>query len=240
MSLKNLARLGAALALVWSMTATAVVPTEGKEYKKVPNPQATQTGKNIEVLEIFWYGCSHCYHLESSLQAWKKALPSDVTFRTTPAAWNMMMVQHAKVFFATEQMGLLPKLHDSIFDALHKEGANLHQEDDVLAWMGKHGVDTAKFKTYYNSFSVSNLANRAQSTASQYGAEGVPVLVINGKWLTAPSMAGGEQQALQVADYLIAKERELNKPAAAPAGKTPAAKPATKKTSAKNSHKKAA
>ncbi|TCV82213.1 thiol:disulfide interchange protein DsbA/DsbL [Sulfurirhabdus autotrophica] len=182
-------------------------PTQGKEYTLVNPPQATETGKNIEVLEIFWYGCPHCFDLEPSLSTWVKKLPSDVTFRRMPAIFRDDWALSAKTFYAMDALGVVDKLNADVFNAIHVDGVDLKNENTLFDWMSKHGVDRKKFADAYSSFSVQSKVLRAKQLTREYGISGVPAIIVDGKYMTAPSMTGGHQGLFPVIDSLIARAR---------------------------------
>ncbi len=184
-------------------------PQMGKEFDKTAQIIPTDTPKKIEVTEIFWYGCIHCYHMDPILDAWVKKLPTDVIFKRMPglpqAAWAPM----AKAFYAMEDLKLSAKLHTPLFDAIHKE-KSLNPTDEVatIDWMTKKsGLDRQKIEDSFKSFSMNNKLNRAAQIFRASGATGVPSLIIDGKYITSSTMAGSNEEALKTADYIIANLR---------------------------------
>lgn len=212
-------------------TQASQAATAGKEYVNIPKPQATKTqaGKPIEVIEFFWYGCSHCYHLEPALTTWLKTrLPADVTFRRIPAAWNAGMAEHAQLYYTFEQLKLTDKMHAAAFDAIHKDGKELRDSGVLYSWLASKGVDAKAFSSMYNSFGIVSQAKRAQQLMTDYNVNGVPTFIVNGKYQTSPSQAGSEAKLFKTIEELVAKERALTAPV-----KASAAKPVTKKVPVK-------
>lgn len=185
--------------------SAAAAPVEGKDYAAVPLPQPTPGGK-IEVTEFFWYGCPHCFALEPKLQAWAARLPKDVQFRRVPAVLAAHWQPMAKSFYALEATGV--DLHSKMFNAIHVEKINLNDEQTFLQWAGKQGADSAKVGEAYRSFGVNSKLQAARQLNVSYGLTSVPSLVVGGKYLTSPSMAGGADQMFEVVDYLVEQARK--------------------------------
>ena len=184
----------------------AAAPVEGKDYVAVPLPQAKLAGSGkVEVTEFFWYGCPHCFALEPRLTAWLAQLPKDVQFRRVPAVLAAHWQPMAKAFYALEATGI--DLHAKMFNAIHVERLNLNDEQTFLQWVGKQGADSTKVGDAYRSFGVSSKLQAARQMNVNLGLTSVPSLVVGGKYLTSPSMAGGTDQMFQVVDYLIEQSR---------------------------------
>lgn len=219
MSLKQFIRL-AVLCLVPTICASsASAETEEKlkefaavarvNYEMVVPAQPTQSGNKIEVLEIFWYGCPHCYDFEPTLDEWLESKPDDVVFRRMPGIFRKNWVPHAKAFYAAEKLGIFDKVHMPLFDAIHKKGKTLTNDETVLKFVSSlDGVDAKAFKKAYNSFSVESKVKQATRMSRNYGIRGVPSLVINGKYYSSGSIAGSYDDLLKVVDILIEKERK--------------------------------
>ncbi len=178
---------------------------EGVDYSVIAKPIPTDNPARIEVAEFFWYGCPHCYEFEPSLERWVKALPKDVEFKRIPAPLNKQWAVAARVYYTLESMGLVEKLHASLFNAIHRDDLRVTNERALLDWLGKQGVDTKKFSSNYRSFSVESKIKRAQSLAQEVVLEGVPALLVNGKYLIPGQSAA---RMLAIADYLIAQSRK--------------------------------
>ena len=181
---------------------------EGKDFKRLDKPVAPDApaGK-VDVIEFFWYSCPHCNAFEPTLDAWVKAAPKDLSIRRVPVAFNASFVPQQKLFYTLEGMGKLEALHAKVFRAIHVEKAKLAKDDEILAWVTQQGVDVAKFKEVYGSFSVANQVRRASQLQDSYGVEGVPSMGVAGKYYTDGTMAGSMQTVLQVVEYLAATAR---------------------------------
>jgi protein dithiol oxidoreductase (disulfide-forming) len=208
----SLTTLGAACAagLFGPLTAQAQGgPVEGVNYVKLGQRQPTQDPNKVEVVEFFWYGCSHCFNFEPMLEAWVKKLPPDVNFRRLPVAFREVpYVLHQKLYFAIEAMGLVDSLHRKVFTAMHVERQKLDTPEAIGDFVVKNGVDKAKFLDAMNSFGVVAKAKQAAALSAGYKIDGTPAMGINGSWFTSGSMAGGNDRALAVTDFLIARARK--------------------------------
>lgn len=182
--------------------------TEGRDYAVLLNPQPTASGNNIEVLEFFWYGCPHCYKLHPLIQTWLKKKPNDVNFRYIPTIFRKSWIPGAKTFYTIEILGKINELHNKIYDAIHLEKIDLANEELLFNWVDKQGVDREKFISVYNSFSVVNKSSQSSQMSTKYGLDGVPSLVVNGKYLISGRMGGTPQETIQTLEQLINKVRK--------------------------------
>lgn len=181
---------------------------EGIEYERVVPAQPTEEPGKVEVLELFWYGCPHCYHLEPMLDKWRETLPDDVVFRRMPAIFtNPRWELHARAFYTAEALGVLDQIHRPLFEALHKKQLKLATEDELAGFFAAHGVKEEDFKRTFNSFYVTTKVNNAKLMTRRYGIDGVPAMIVDGKYRTDGPAAGSQEKMLEVVNFLIAKER---------------------------------
>jgi len=178
----------AGVALILSAGAATGQIVAGKDYRLINPPQPVTSGAKIELLEFFWYGCPHCNNLQPPLRAWLKRKPADVEFKRVPAVFQDSWVPLTKAYFTIETMGLVDKLHQQVFAAIHEQKLRLQDPKVLFDWVGKHGVDSQKFADTYNSFAVQSRTKHAQDMTSSYDIPGTPALVVDGKYLTAPSL----------------------------------------------------
>lgn len=206
--MRTLKALLAAASLIFASLAAAQDIKEGRDYTVIATPQATEAPGKIEVVELFWYGCSHCFDFDPLLNKWLKNLPKDVVFRRIPAIFpNGNWAPGARIFYALEATGQLDKLHGEVFDAMHVDRYNLNDPKVLTAWLGKKGIDAQKFMDAYNSFAVQGKVQRSLQLTKGYGINGVPALVVQGKYMPATGAAGSYEDVLVVVDKLIAKVR---------------------------------
>ncbi len=189
-------------------TATAAEPIEaGKQYVELSSPVPVSKPGKIEVVELFWYGCPHCYHFEPTINPWIKKLPDDVHFVRIPAMFGGVWDAHGQLFVTLESMGVEDKVHAAIFDAIQKQGKKLAKPDEMAEFLATQGIDKDEFLKAYNSFGVKSQVEKDKKLAMAYQISGVPTMIVNGKYRFDIGSAGGPDEALQVADQLIAKER---------------------------------
>ncbi len=192
---------------VFLSTASARNYDAGIEYKRLKTPVSTQVGPGkIEVVELFWYGCPHCFRLEPDLKKWLKSKPKNVKFIRIPAIFNKTWELHAKAYYTAEFLGVLDKIHKPFFDAIHLKKQRLNTAAAVKKFFLQHGVSEKDFDGVFNSFGVDTKVRRAKELSRQYGISGVPALVVNGKYLTDGPMAGGRKGMIEVLNYLIKME----------------------------------
>lgn len=197
-----------ALMMLFAVSACAE-PQSGFEYMQTQQAIPTENPAKIEVTELFWYGCPHCHQLEPQLAAWVKKLPADVEFRRVPGIARPDWAMGARAYYAMEILGLTEKLHSAFFDAIHKQRSlKPNDEAGMIDWITKQsGLDRKKVEEAFKSFSVSTKMMRATQIFRASGATGVPTLIIDGKYFTSSTLAGGNAEALKVADYLIERAR---------------------------------
>lgn len=209
--MKNLSvkKILSVLMLLVSFNVLAADPQVGKEFDKTAQVIPTETPNKIEVTELFWYGCIHCYQMDPILNAWVKKLPADVVFKRVPGLPRPDWAPMAKAYYALEDLKLTEKLHTPLFEAIHKQKAlDPSDEKATIDWITKRsGLDRSKVEETFKSFSMSNKLNRAAQFFRASGATGVPSLIIDGQYITSSTMSGGNEQALKTADYIIANVR---------------------------------
>lgn len=184
-------------------------PEDGADYISLDKAVPVEAPKGkVEVIEFFWYACPHCNAFEPRLEAWIKKAPADVFVKRVPVAFRDTFVPQQRLFYTLEAMGKLDQVHHKVFNAIHVDRLALDKEDLILDWVGKQGLDKAKFQELYNSFSISTKARRATQLMDSFKVQGVPALGIAGRYYTDGTMAGNMDKALQVTEYLIAEARK--------------------------------
>lgn len=172
---------------------------EGAHYEKLPEPVELSTDKPYEVVEVFWYGCPHCFKFEPQVQQWLANKPDDVAFIQMPAILGRNWVIGAHAFYAAEQLGLREKIHQPLFDTIHRDGKHIHTPDELAAFFADFGIDRATFDQAFNAPEVKNEIEQSQKLIRRYQIRGVPALIVNGKYQTSD---------FQVVDYLIDTDRQ--------------------------------
>ena len=194
--------------MAMSGLANAAEPfVAGKDYTVLSNPGKVEKPGMIEVREFFWYGCPHCYRLEPYVASWLASKPANINFVRSPAAMNPVWEQNARGYYAVDLMGLTNKVHKPLFDAIHQKNQRLFDLKSLANIYQGYGVDSNKFNAMFNSFAVSGKIAQSKQLAQAYQLDGVPALVVNGKYV----VKGEDQKVIQVVNYLINKERALVK-----------------------------
>jgi len=195
------------LPMLVSMTACADAYTQGQDYIELSNPQPTSSGDKIEVVELFWYGCPHCYHLDPFLEDWVASKPDDVEFVRMPAILGKRWGLLAKGYYTAELLGVVDKIHPALFEAIHEDKKKINDEAALQDFFVAHGVSAEDFKNTFNSFAVNVKANNARQMTRRYAITGVPTIIVNGKYSTSPGLARSNEGVIKVMNYLVEKER---------------------------------
>jgi len=201
-----LARLACLFLLACATTLASAQPVAGKQYL-VLEPQRAVKSDRVEVLEFFYYGCPVCYEAQPHMARWQLAAGPSVDLKRVPAvtdAWTSF----ARVYYALETTGLLPRLHWPVYDNHHFDGKRLNEEKNLLDWLNANGVDSGRFKQAYESYEVTQKVNDARKMLETYNVKGVPSLVVDGHYVTSASLAGGVPQMMEVLEFLVARAQD--------------------------------
>jgi thiol:disulfide interchange protein DsbA len=185
----------------------------GTNYKPLvpPQPTSVPAGK-VEVVEVFWYGCPHCNALEPYITSWLANKPEYIELVRVPVMWSPGHKTHAHLFYAIEALGR-HDLHQKVFDAIHQQKNTLLGNSEaeslqkMVEFLRTQGVSQKSFMDAWNSFSVASNLQRAEQLTQRYRVEGVPLVVINGKYTTDVGMAGGPSQLIELINDLAAGEK---------------------------------
>ena len=181
---------------------------EGQHYQRLSPAQPTSSGPDtIEVAEVFWYGCPHCYEFEPFVQDWKSKAPDGVSVVSIPATWNPLLMLHARAFYTAEALDVLDDVHMAVFREFHERRNPLDSEARIRDFFARQGVAEEDFDRSWNSFNVQSKVQRAEQLARRYRVTGVPMLVVNGKYVVDGRSAGGLRQMLDVAEELVTLEK---------------------------------
>lgn len=187
-------------------TTIAAAYKEGQHYIPVTPPQPTSTNDKVEVVELFWYGCPHCYRLEPYVSRWLKKKPDNVKFVRMPGVLNPSWEIHARAYYAAEVLGVVEQIHSPMFEAIHEKKSRLNSEDEIMALFKQHGVSEQDFKRAIRSFAVETKIRRSRDMGRRYQAKGVPAIIVNGKYRISAQTAGGNAKVFKVVDQLVQQE----------------------------------
>ncbi|MDO8347164.1 MAG: thiol:disulfide interchange protein DsbA/DsbL [Rugosibacter sp.] len=210
----KLIRLLASLFAVALVTATPGFAADleaGRDYTLIDPPLYTPKGK-IEVIEFFSYACPHCKEFHPVLDAWAAKLPKDVVLRRVPITFRRLPWERlSRIYFALEAMGQVDRLNGAVFKSLHEERFVINSDEAAIDWAVKHGLDGKKFGDMLTSFSVQSKVQQADQESASAKIQGVPALVVDGRWLINNQAASGNADLLKRVDFLVAKARKEKK-----------------------------
>lgn len=186
---------------------------EGIHYSTIsPRVKPAVPADKIAVQEMFWYGCPHCASLEPTTAKWKSTMSDDIEFQYIPAALNPTWAEHAKAFYAAEQLGLTEATHENLFKAIHQQGRRINSEDALVRFFSAAGVNPDDFRAAMNNDETRKKVNLSASLAKRYGLTGVPSLIVDGKYrVLLYDGLRSYNELYEVVDFLIAKVRDERK-----------------------------
>ena len=200
--------LAAGMLLLAAHAASAAIqPEQGVHYKLLQPAQPTSVAPGkVEVVEVFWYACGHCYLLEPKLEAWdKKGRPANAQLVRLPATWNPLLKTHARLFYTAELLGR-QDLGPDIWREINVKRNRLDTPEAIEAFFTSRGVAKADFQKAFSGFAIDSKVMKAEDLNRRYKITGTPTVIVNGKYVTDVSMAGGEEQLFEVINALVAKE----------------------------------
>jgi protein dithiol oxidoreductase (disulfide-forming) len=198
--------IGLLCALALSVQARADY-TEGEQYERISPPVPTAVKSDqVEVVEVFWYGCPHCYDFEPYVEKWLASKPEAAEFVRMPATLNPSWITHARAYYALEAIGAADQAHKALFQAIHEQGRRLFDVDSIARFLAQQGVDEQAFRQAYDSPQVQDKLERASELQLRYAITGVPSVIVDGQYRTSATQAGGYAEMLEVIDHLVAKE----------------------------------
>ncbi len=183
---------------------------EGVHYKRLSEPAAAYdlgaTEGQQSVLEVFWYGCGHCYAFDPLLNAWVAGKAGTIHFARTPMIWDATTREHARLFFATRALGVNTQVHDRIFDEIHEQRNYLLDAAAITDLLGEFGIDPVVVARTLASFTLDAELRKADTRLRELAVPSVPALIVNGTWMINTTAEVPTHQAmLDVADFLLGK-----------------------------------
>ena len=173
----------------------------GKDYQLIDNPLPVRQDGMVEVSEIFWYGCNHCYSFESTINNWDANKPDYVKFSKMPVTWSQIHQLHASLYHTIEALKLGKGAHTAVFTTIHKENNFLGSQRSVVKFLSKLGVDEEKSKQYLNSFAVKQKVSRGMQVSKQLKITSVPMIIVDGKYMIVSKQS--RQEMLDVLDHVV-------------------------------------
>ena len=173
----------------------------GKDYQLIDNPLPVRQDGMVEVSEIFWYGCNHCYSFESTINNWDANKPDYVKFSKMPVTWSQIHQLHASLYHTIEALKLGKGAHTAVFTTIHKENNFLASQKSVVKFLSKLGVEEEKSNQYLNSFAVKQKVSRGIQVSKQLRITSVPMIIVDGKYMIVSKPS--RQEMLEVLDYVV-------------------------------------
>ncbi len=178
---------------------------DSSKYKPVREQMTVTTGAKVEVAELFWFGCGHCFALEPALKRWKKDIPANAEFKKVPAIFSSRWEFHGQAFYTMQSLGVPEQAYDEFFNTIHVKRARLNNMGQLVSFLKKFDITEEQVTSAFNSFDVNNKMRAAKKITRQSGATGVPAIVVDGKYLTSQQLSGGTPEMFQVVNQLIGK-----------------------------------
>lgn len=192
-------------AILVSLGARAASWEQDVHYTELSDPQPVDTGEQIEVRELFWYGCPHCYSLEPFIENWIQNKPENAEYVPTPGIFHKQSEFHARAFYAFEALDITDQVHRDFYDEIHQRGNRIYNVGGLSEFVAKHGVEADKFRDAFDSFAVDANVRSARQMFHKYGATGVPTVIVDGRYRVTVSSAGGHKQLLELINFLVDK-----------------------------------
>lgn len=180
---------------------------EGVHYHTLPEPVAVDDPGKIEVTEVFWYGCGHCYHFEPRVLEWSKSTPDDVNFVQIPAMWNSLMESHARAYYVAKQLGIKEDVHQAIYNALNIDRKRLDTAESIAELFAEYGAKKEEVIRLFKSADATTYLKQMDARARAYRITGTPQLIVHGLYRIEANQQVPQTEMFKVADFLVDKVR---------------------------------
>lgn len=156
----------------------------------------------VEVVEFFSYTCPHCAHFAPKLTAWRAQQPDNVRLIYLPVSWRADMLAPQRLYFTLAQLNRLD-LHEQVFADWNNDPNSLATDAAVLNWALRQGFDQKIWQRTYNSAATSRQVRAAQQAFRRFELQGVPSVVVNGRYALIPS-----EQLFDTLNHLVKHEQQ--------------------------------
>ncbi len=205
-TLKLSAALVAAFGIALAMTHSNAQSLDESSYKKVASEFKVSTGDKIEVAELFWFGCGHCFALEPSIKKWKENKPANAEFVKVPAIFSKRWEFHGKAFYTMQSLGVPEAAYDAFFQSIHVKRKPINKLSTLVSFLADYDKTEEQVTATFNSFEVDSKVRAAAKISRQSGATGVPAIIVDGKYMTSQGMnKNGVAGLFQTVDKLVEK-----------------------------------
>lgn len=207
--------LGFVIAIFFALTGCIPAASQAQDFKEgthyvtlSPTISTQTTDGKVEIVELFWYGCPHCYALEPTIEKFLSQKPDNVVFQRVPATLSPRWEYHAKLFYVGKMLDPdgAKNVHTKIFEALQKQRRKINDDDAMTRFFTELGFTADQVSKALNSMEMKTLMARSKEVGEASKADSVPMIIVNGKYRTSPSMVGSEETLLQVIDYLVKRK----------------------------------
>jgi len=182
---------------------------EGVSYQVIIPEQPTSNKEKIEVVGLFWYGCSHCHRFEPYIERWLESKSDHIEYVRFPAIFRPDWAIHARAFYAAEALDVVDDIHLPLFTAIHAHKRKLNTQAALADFFEENGVDKKSFNKAFRSFGVEAKVRQSKEMGRRYGLTGTPGIVINGKYRVDGNICKcGFSEMLKITDFLANKEKE--------------------------------
>ena len=198
--------------LLWVVVASRAAAAQSTgfdiegRYEVLQPPQLTETENRIEVVDVFWYGCPHCYTFLPELEAYEETKPEYVEIRRLPAVFRESWKAHARAYYTAMLLGVADRTHRALFEEIHVHRKPTDDKGSLAAFFERHGVDRSVFEKTYDSFAVESLIRKSALMQKRYGITGTPSVVVNGKYRVTGQLAESHGDMIAVVRGLVDKE----------------------------------
>jgi len=184
---------------------TVAQTVDSNKYKPVREEITVTTGSKVEVAELFWFGCGHCFALEPAIKEWKKNIPENAEFKKVPALFSKRWEFHGQAFYTMQSLGVPEAAYDEFFSNLHVKRKPINNIAQLTSFLKNYELTAEQVESAFNSFDVNNKMRAAKKITQQSGATGVPAIIVDGKYLTSQQLGGGTSEMFEVVNQLIGK-----------------------------------
>lgn len=188
--------------LLLSAGSASAEVVEGRDYVTM-DPRPTESGERVEVIEFFFYGCDSCYMLFPVMQQWVERRASLIDFKRIPALRRSAWIPLSHLFFTLKSMGVLPRLHGRVYQAIHEQSLRLSSRSEQIDWAEEQGLDRAQFEATIDSDETLIATQLARDATVAYGIRFTPSIVVDGRFLTTGEMISNSSRLSSVLDQLV-------------------------------------
>lgn len=203
--MKLITTLMIAVALMACQGEISAQPLDQNTYTVINAPLDVSTGEKVEVAELFWYGCAHCFALEPHVKAWQANIPDNAEFVKVPAIFSKRWEFHGKAYYTFEALGILDEVNDPFFHRIHVLRKPVNTLDQLVEFLAEYGKTEEEVTSTFNSFAVDTKLRNAKIITAKSTAQGVPAVLVDGKYHTSVSLAGSADKLFDVVDQLVEK-----------------------------------